>query len=247
MFLSEDPRRQILQRRLFHRMSERWQTWWDAHGREFVDDTAYQTVNLEIVDEPLPPPSKALSANARLVDGTSGAILSPAVQGGEHAWHFYDLDTGFQPKWPSNIVKDEARLDERGLAEWVTENGVDLMCVTCVTPGGTDTFVLRGFGLEAWEISPRDLRNLDKSVAAGKLPDGRPVGEYLMHYDSETEQLIPDANAAFLYITREGSLGVIETTDRVTQTADLTGRFSPPPRGVGFFKGVRFSLKTIIP
>lgn len=121
------------------------------------------------------------------------------------------------------------------------------MCVACFAPDKTETFVLRGFGLEACEISPRDLRNLDKLVAAGKLPEGRPVGDHLMHYHSETEQYIPDANAAFLYITREGSLGLIETTDRVTRTEDLTGGLFPPPRGVGFFKGVRFNLKTIIP
>ena len=34
---------------------------------------------------------------------------------------------------------------------------------------------------------------------------------------------MPDANAAFLFVTREGNMGLIETTDRVTRTADLTG------------------------
>ena len=59
---------------------------------------------------------------------------------------------------------------------------------------------------------------------------------------------MPDANAAFLYITREGSMGVIETTDRVTRTANLTGLPSGSPwPGVGFHKGVRFNLKAIIP
>ena len=56
----------------------------------------------------------------------------------------------------------------------------------------------------------------------------------------------PEANAAFIYITREGSMGVIETTDRVTRTADLTGQLSAPT-GVGFFKGVKFNMKPIIP
>jgi hypothetical protein len=57
---------------------------------------------------------------------------------------------------------------------------------------------------------------------------------------------VPDANAAFIFTTREGNMGVIETTDRVTRTADLTGSPGPPP-GVGFHKGVRFNLKEIIP
>ena len=68
-----------------------------------------------------------------------------------------------------------------------------------------------------------------------------------MHYDTRSQQLVPDANAAFLYITREGSMGVIETTDRVTRTANLTGNATGPPPGVGFHKGVRFDLKEIIP
>ena len=97
------------------------------------------------------------------------------------------------------------------------------MCITHVAVGGTETFVLRGFGLEAWEISPRDLRNLDKFIAAGKLPEGRPVGDLLMHYDEESRQLAPAADAAFIYLTREGSLGVIEITDRVVKTENAGG------------------------
>ena len=121
------------------------------------------------------------------------------------------------------------------------------MCVTHRSPDGTETYVLRALGMKVREIDSRDLRNLDKLIAAGKLPEGRPVGELLMHYDAKSQQLVPDANAAFLYITREGSMGVIETTDRVTRTADLTGRPSGPSPGVGFHTGVRFNLKAIIP
>ena len=97
------------------------------------------------------------------------------------------------------------------------------------------------------EISSRDLRNLDKLIAAGTLPEGRPVGELLMHFDAESQRLVPDANAAFLFVTREGNLGVIETTDRVTRTANLSRMPSSPPPGVGFHQGVRFNLKAIVP
>jgi hypothetical protein len=101
--------------------------------------------------------------------------------------------------------------------------------------------------MKAWEISPRDLRNIDKLIAAGTLPRGHDVGEVLMHYDDESKQSVPDANAAFIYGTREGCMGLIEITDRVTRTADLTGTMGDPPDGVGFKKGVRFNLKSIIP
>ena len=153
----------------------------------------------------------------------TGAVLSPAIEEGQHAWHFYDLDTGYRPNWPAHIPRDEAARDPKQLADWASQNGVDLMCITHRSPDGTETYVLRALGMKVREIAARDLRNLDKLIAAGTLPEGRPVGELLMHYDAESQQLVPDANAAFLYITREGSMGVIETTDRVTRTADLTG------------------------
>jgi hypothetical protein len=168
--------------------------------------------------------------------------LSPALQEGQHATHFWDLDTGFHPRWPAHIPRDQTKLDQKQLAAWAGENGVDLMCVAHPGIDGSWTYVLRGFGLKAWELSPRDLRNLDILIAAGKLPEGREVGELLMHYDPEKQELIADANAAFLFVTRDGSFGVIETI-----TADLTGTAGNPPRGVGFFEGVRFNLKTIIP
>ena len=107
--------------------------------------------------------------------------------------------------------------------------------------------MLRALGMKVREINPRDVRNLDKLIAAGTLPEGRPVGELLMHYDAKSQQLVPDANAAFLFVTREGNMGLIETTDRVTRTADLTGIAGSPSPGVGFHKGVRFNLKAIIP
>ena len=211
---SEDPRRQMLQRRLFTRQAARWQTWWETHWREFTDDAAFQKVNLKVDHEPLPPAPTALRPNARVGDGVIGEILSPAIQEGQHADHFYDLDTGSSHKWPAQFPRDEARLDQKQLADWATENGIDLMCVTHRAQDGTQTFVLRSFGMKAWEINPRDLRNLDKLIAAGTLPKGRDVGELLMHYDDASNQAVPSANAAFIYVTRDGSMGLIETTDR---------------------------------
>jgi hypothetical protein len=244
---SDDPRRQWYQRRLFTRQARRWQTWWETHGREFTDDAADQKVNLQVDAEPLPPAMTRLRPNARLEGSVHGATLSPAIQEGEHTEYFYDLDTGARPRWPAHIPRDEARFDPKQLAAWAADNGVDLMCVTHRAPDGTPTFVLRSFGMKAWEISQRDLRNIDKLIPAGTLPSGHDVGDLLMHYDAEAKRSVPDANAAFIYVTREGTMGLIETTDRVTRTADLTGRFSPPPAGVGFQTGVRFNLTWIIP
>ena len=88
MSLSEDPRRQVLQRRIYGRQAQRWQAWWEANWRNFTDDAAYQKVNLNVADEPLPPAPQALGKTARLSGEWSGAVLSPAIQEGQHAWHF---------------------------------------------------------------------------------------------------------------------------------------------------------------
>jgi hypothetical protein len=247
MMRSEDPRRQVLQRRIYARQAQRWQAWWEKNWRTLTDDAAYQSVNLKVADEQLLPAPKVLGNSARLRGEWDGVVLSPASDWSQHAWHFYDLDTGYRPNWPAQLPRDEAALDAKQLSDWATRSGVDLMCVTHRSPDGNETYVLRALGMEVREIDPRDVRNLDKLIAAGTLPEGRPVGELLMHYDARSQQLIPDANAAFLFITREGNMGLIETTDRVTRTADLSGTAGTPPSGVGFHKGVRFNLKAIVP
>jgi beta-lactamase regulating signal transducer with metallopeptidase domain len=245
---SSDPRRQVLQRRMFVRQAQRWQTWWEAHWRDFTKDAEYQKVNLAADDEALPPASKKLGPHARTADGEgmAGAVLSPAIEDGKYAWHFYDLDTGRQPRWPAHIPRDESRLDEKELADWAAESGTDLMCITHRAADGTETYVLKTFGMKAWEISPRDLRNIDRLIAAGTLPEGKDVGELLMHYDAASEQFVPEANGAFIFVTRGGSLGLIEITGRVVTTANVAGLAAPQP-GVGFHKGVRFNLKPIVP
>ena len=246
--LHEDPRQQVLQRRIYRRQAQRWQEWWEANWQSLTNDVAYQKANLKVNDEPLPPASQTLGKNARVVGVMSGAVISPAIQEGQHAWHFYDLDTGYRPNWPAGIPRNEAAGGSKQLADWASQTGIDLMCLTHHAADGTETYVLKAFGMTVHEISPRDLRNVDTLIAAGRLPEGRLVSELLMHYDTEKEQLVPNANAAFLFTTREGSRGVIEITDRITRTGDLTGiPVGAASGGVGFHKGVQFNLKSILP
>lgn len=246
--LSTDPRRQILQRRVFLKHAQVWQEWWDRNSPQFTNEFVYETVGLESIDEELPAPSTQLGPQSRVEGVISGATLSPAIEKGRYVHHFCDLDTGYQPKWPTDFPRDESKLDPHQLDKWADANGVDLMCVKYKAPNGSESFVLKSFGMKAWEITPRDLRNIDRLVAAGKLPQGHEMDGLLMHYDEGTKTHDPGVNAAFIYITKEGSIGVIEVTDRITQTADLTGRpAGAAPTGVGFFKGVKYNLKSIIP
>ncbi len=113
LFRSDDPRGRSLQRRLFTRKAQRWQTWWEAHWQEFTADSAYQKVNLKVDDAPLPPAATHPGPNARFDFTTQGAVLSPAIEKGEHAEYFYDLDTGARPRWPASIPQDESRFDPK--------------------------------------------------------------------------------------------------------------------------------------
>jgi beta-lactamase regulating signal transducer with metallopeptidase domain len=253
MCLSEDPRRQVLQRRIYQHDAQQWQAWWEANWRAYTADTVYQKVNLKVGDEPLPPAAQVPGKTARVSGGLIGAVLSPATQEGQYAWYAYDLDAGSGADWPAGIPRDDPARDPKQLAEWASQSGVDLICVSYRLPDGGQTYVLRALGMNVREINARDLRNLDRSIAAGALPEGRPVGDLLMHFDTESRQFVPDANAAFLFITREGNMGLIETTDRVTHTAILNGNANGPPpaagpsSGASSYQGVRFNLKEIIP
>jgi hypothetical protein len=245
--LSEDSRRKVFQRRIFDRHAQRWQTWWEQNWRTFTDDASYQKVNLTIDDEPLPA-LRPLGKNSRLVGEWSNAVVSPPSEKSPYAWNAYDLDTGYNPKWPAAIPRDESPRNAKQVTDWATQNGIDLLCVTQRAPDGTETYVLRALGMKVIEITPRDARNLAKQIAKGSLPEGRPVDELLMHYDPVAKRFDPNANGAFLFVTREGSMGLIEVTDRVTRTADLSGQAAGgEPKGVGFHKGVRFSLSAIVP
>ncbi len=133
------------------------------------------------------------------------------------------------------------------LAQWAVETGVDLTCVTHRPSEEEPAYALRAFDMRVREISLWDAENIEKRLQSGKIPEGRRVGELLLHYDTETQKYVPEANAAFIYVTREGGMGLIQVTDRVTRTANLTGLpAGNPTKGVGFRKGVRFNHRTII-
>lgn len=244
--LSDDPRRQMQQRLFFTRHAQRWQTWWEAHWQEFVKDPAYQKVNLKGFEGAIPEPAR-LGESSQVINTLIGQVLSPPNQNGQFVVHFYDLDIGCQVKWPAQIARNETPATLEKLSKWAAEQGVDLMCITYRGSDGTETSILKSFGMQVREIDTRQNRNLDRTLKTGVLPEGREIGDLLMHIDPGTRQPAPDENAIFIYKTHEGNLGVIEIVDRITRTADLTGLPGKPAQGVGFHKGVQFNLKQIIP
>jgi hypothetical protein len=205
-------------------------------------------VELKVVDEELPDALKTIAQKSQVSGGVGGATLSPASEKGKYTNYFYDLDTGYEPAWPKEFPRDESKLDQKQLDDWASKNGVDLMCVVHKASDGKATYQLRAIGMKVVEIDARSARNIDKLIAAGTWPEGRPVEELLIHYDANTEKLEPSAHGTFLFTTREGNRGVITTTDRITRTQNLTGTPSGmEPSGVGFHRGVKFNLREIVP
>ena len=143
------------------------------------------------------------------------------------------------------ILSYGSTLGYQPLRDWIGErHGVEPGRVI-VTNGSLQAFHLVLATLEPGRVLvERPTYDRPRRILAA---EGRPVGELLMHYDTNSQQLVPDANAAFLFVTREGNMGLIETTDRVTRTANLSGVASRPSPGIGFHTGVRFNLKAIIP
>ncbi len=238
---SEDPNGEAVQRKMYREQAEKWLAWWETHWREFTEDEAYSRVGLPEEPAYTPPPFAVVGMKPKLSGGSQGEVLSPP---GESGAHFLDLDTGLDPGWPQDIPRSELGAEQEDFALWAAQNGVDLTCVTRKI-NEQSVYALRGFNMRLEEISLRDAKNLDRFLERGTLPTGKPVGELLLKLDEKTGRYTT-GNAAFLYQTREGGLGLIELTDQVTEARDITGQIFTP-KGVGFHKGVRFNHRTIVP
>jgi len=258
LILAEGRLSQVLQRHIYFRQARLWQAWWEANWNKLTSDRAYDKVHLASAEEPTAPLTRNLSKAAHLGFGHT-AFVAPL---GGHATSYVDLDTGYEPKWPARFPRDESRLDQKQLAKWALENGVDLMCVTRRAPDGTKAYVLEAFNMQVWEITPRDVRYFNRSLAAGTLPNGRAIadkpttgrdatakptpgheaGDLLMHYDAKSGHSVPGASAVFLFKTHEGNIGLIEVPDQVAKAATLraAGR---RPKELGF---LIFTIRLII-
>jgi hypothetical protein len=228
---TDDPGAEAIQTRMYRQQAEKWQAWWEQNWRDFTADEAYRRVGLPPEEQPAPRPFAVLAGKARTGSGKGGFVLSPLAERGDH---LLDLDTGVEPKAPQG---------NHDLALWAAQNGVDLMCVDYQIEGQS-VYALRAFNMRVQEISLRDAKNIDKFLERGELPAGKPVGEILLRLDDKTGRYAA-GNAAFLYQTREGGLGVIELTDQITEARDITGQLFTS-KGVGFHKGAKFNYHPIV-
>lgn len=239
--LSKDPWRESMQRQIYDKQARLWQKWWEDNWRDFTDDDTYSKVKLPMATFDVQVQNDIqLTPEAKIEGVYSGATVAPP---GESGSHLMDLDTYLSPRWPWTILPAQSERVLAQIDQWADENGADLMCVTETQPDGKKTYALRGIGMRVWRLSDEERRTIREVVTEGKFPVGKPVADQVMRYDGpESEEA--EKKVAYLFATREGGLGIITLTDIITTKRDITGQFFTP-RGVGFYRGVKFDLQEI--
>jgi beta-lactamase regulating signal transducer with metallopeptidase domain/DNA-binding beta-propeller fold protein YncE len=236
-------RQQELQRALYQRVADRWQTWWHENWRDYLEDPALAEVEIEAVP---PDAAERFRTGPQIELGMmqSGLVVESIFE--SESGVFLDFDTNRQAKWPESIARPTSKqaVLPAAMEEWATREGLDVVGVQ-YQPDGTDQwfYCLRGLGLRAWEIDNERWNGLRDEVRGQEpLLLGRPVEDgYLMHFDEASGQYDPAAQASFLFITRDGARGVLRT---VSQVRRVYGQDNPPGRAddesdIGFSKGIR--------
>ncbi len=232
-------------RDLFWRSARKWSDWWEQHWSEHLKDAAYSQVKLpDLVVEAVKPPN--LSTHFKTGSGHSNWLLE-SVFAPNAKRIFIDLDTGrlagVPEKWRNGKNLD-AQLDD--ITAWAAREGYDMFGTEYVSPSdGKHYFALRPIGLRAWELGKDRWKMQSADVTLETLQaEGTPADGLLLHYDSKTESFDPKETATFLFITREGTPGVLFVGVEVQDNSQKPGGISTGDdelNPVHFFKGRRFA------
>jgi beta-lactamase regulating signal transducer with metallopeptidase domain len=265
--LQGSPAQLWLRRGLFHELAARWAVWWKQNWRRFTDDAAFSKVSVAPIPDPprraAVPDDQPFPLGNRIRTASSAANVSVGPppthpQPDEYYRTFKDLDTGRESAWPASLPA-ESKVEEDEVAAFATRQGFDLRGTEFTAPGsGRRYYVLQGLGLRAWQIDNVRFHTIEQELRAGKAPKlDRPAGDLLIHVDPKTGVGHPETKATFLFVTREGSTGVLQLNGQVTdlyQAGDAPGfpRPDPPeepgkpaqlPSIRGAYRGVQFHYK----
>jgi hypothetical protein len=236
---------------MFHRCAQRWADWWEKNWKEHVADVHFALVRLPS-EEPLPVKLFPSGPGVKIDGRSSGHIAEAEDDPNARREVFYDLDTGRMVPLPDQfkaLPDDPYRLDK--IQNWAAQEGFDLMGTTYQPAGEEKRFyAIRGLGLTAWEIDTTRYKSIDLEIKKDTpMIMGRPAGGLLLHFDITRNAYDPAANAAFLFLTREATYGVLFVGVEVTDTNVKIGE---PSRGdqalnpIGFYKGRRFSFQIVV-
>jgi hypothetical protein len=252
------PRQQHLQRSLFHRCAERWDAWWRQNWKLHVDDPEYAVVNLPPVEkfhstgaeEFNPENGFPHGPNTKIDRRVSGAMVE-SIHNPTARRALYDLDTGRIGGLPEHLRSAKGKSERlEGIDAWAAKEGYDLMGDE-YTPfaGDKPHYVIRGLGLTAWRIETGRWKTLGAELRNQKPFDtGTRTEGLLAIFNAETGRYVSEDTATFLFLTREGSYGVIfvgvEVHDNGVSPFSIAGP-DEELRPNGLFKGRRFGYSLI--
>ena len=203
------PAQRQLKRELFEKATETAATWWEANASKLVDDSQYFKVGW-FAPTHKPVDRVSLSREFSIHDSMY-SVLAPVNQTDSHV-AFYDLDTGQIASTPDRWKGSNANQSQSPeLIAWAAAEGFDIMGIEYRGEADTDShFAIRGIGLSAWELpSTRWKLGTDRIEFSTLREEGQSVGDVLLHYDASKMAFEPTATATFLFVTREGTPGLL--------------------------------------
>lgn len=246
-----EPQRRLA-RQQFERVAKTWADWWEANWRDHVEDAAYSEVGRSKAFQPEQRPVIASrppsGPHVELIGVSSGTFQS--VHNGSGSC-FIDLDTRRELGWPDELpALGKTRLDSPELLAWARREGVDLVGITH-TPAGEEEplYCLMPLDLRAWKITEQEHRTLPDMVHGKKpYPLSRPADLLVPRREVPKPRDPKHSGDSFLFVTREGTAGVMRLTAQVTEGKDISGYLLSEDEqfeGKGFYRGVKYDLDTM--
>jgi hypothetical protein len=231
VFLDGLESQRQMKRELFHREAKRWADWWEANAGKFVQDPAYAR-------------AMGLGMRYKTSGGNSNWVLE-SIYDPKAERAFFDLDTSRAAALPEKWRGGEKLppLDE--ILAWAREEGFDLMGTEHEAADGQRYYALRGVDLKTWELPASRWKLQSNDITVDELrAEGRLGGELLFHVEPGSDAPSPQATAPFLFLTREGTPGLlfvgIEVKDDSLKPGGIVlGDSERDP--VAFNKGRRFA------
>jgi hypothetical protein len=186
-----------------------WQDWWDAHSNEFPAEKELQPApgDRDLIEEagiarfgPLFPTGKDIEL---------GPVHEVELQfdGYVNARSYIDFDAGRLYQFEEGISADEAKSTDSGgaMLRWFRRSGVDARCNGNII----------GIDLPLWLIDNRRWDTLPDEVRSRHLLNiGREATNSLVPFGRHDTDYHENQVGTFLFITREGGRGVIQTLPR---------------------------------
>lgn len=204
------------QRKAYDAVARRWADWWQTHARERVNDPAFAEVNLPAPMEEPVWTRFTTGPKIKVTGGMSGVVVHPLQDGGHGCALALSLNRKISLP-PLSTGTNQALPEVEAVAAWAARAGADLLgCLYQDKASGRTIYAARTLGLQAWEVPNDHWDRIEQEVSRDALPTlDAPAAEWLLHYDPDRRHYDPETKATFLFITRDGTQGIVRITPRV--------------------------------